>query len=74
VIIYMGMKKLREIADIYIDKGYGDMPAAIIQHASLPNRKIAKGKAKDLFEKVLAGNQWSSFGYIAAEAELAKMK
>jgi tetratricopeptide (TPR) repeat protein len=33
-----------------------------------------KGKAKDLFEKVLAGNQWSSFGYIAAEAELAKMK
>ena len=33
-----------------------------------------KGKAKELFEKVVAGNQWSSFGYIAAEAELAKMK
>jgi tetratricopeptide (TPR) repeat protein len=33
-----------------------------------------KGKARELFEKVVAGNQWSSFGYIAAETELAKMK
>ena len=33
-----------------------------------------KEKAKDLFEKVVAGKQWSSFGFIAAEAELAKMK
>jgi len=33
-----------------------------------------KVKAKELFEKVVAGKQWSSFGYIAAEAELAKMK
>jgi tetratricopeptide (TPR) repeat protein len=33
-----------------------------------------KGKAKELFEKVVAGKQWSSFGYIAAETELARMK
>lgn len=33
-----------------------------------------KGKARELFEKVVAGNHWSSFGYIAAETELAKMK
>ena len=33
-----------------------------------------KEKAKELFEKVIAGNQWNSFGFIAAEAELAKMK
>ena len=33
-----------------------------------------KSKTKELFEKVVAGNQWSSFGYIAAEAELARMK
>ena len=33
-----------------------------------------KGKARELFEKVVAGNQWSSFGYMAAETELAKMK
>lgn len=33
-----------------------------------------KAKAKELFEKVVAGNQWNSFGFIGAEAELAKMK
>jgi hypothetical protein len=33
-----------------------------------------KEKAKDMFEKVVAGNQWSSFGFIGAEAELARMK
>ncbi len=33
-----------------------------------------KQKAKEMFEKVVAGNQWSSFGFIAAEVELAKMK
>jgi len=33
-----------------------------------------KAKAKEMFEKVVGGNQWSSFGFIAAEAELAKMK
>lgn len=33
-----------------------------------------KGEAKELFEKVVAGKQWSSFGFIAAEVELAKMK
>ncbi len=30
-------------------------------------------KAKELFEKIVAGNQWSSFGFIAAEAELRRM-
>jgi hypothetical protein len=33
-----------------------------------------KAKAKEIFEKVVAGNQWSSFGFIAAETELANMK
>ena len=36
--------------------------------------KGEKQKAKELFEKVVAGKQWSSFGFIAAEAELARMK
>jgi tetratricopeptide (TPR) repeat protein len=31
-------------------------------------------KAKDMFEKVVAGKQWSSFGFIAAEAELERIK
>lgn len=48
VVIYMGMKKLPEIAQTYIDSGNGDMPAAIIQHASLPQQKSVRGTIKDL--------------------------
>ena len=31
-------------------------------------------KAKEVFEKVISGNQWASFGFIAAEAELKRMQ
>jgi uroporphyrin-III C-methyltransferase len=48
VVIYMGMKKADEIARTYREEGYGDMPAAIIQHASLPQQKMAKGIAAHL--------------------------
>jgi tetratricopeptide (TPR) repeat protein len=30
-------------------------------------------KARTVFQKIVNGNQWSSFGYIAAEAELARL-
>jgi tetratricopeptide (TPR) repeat protein len=33
-----------------------------------------KAEAKAIFEKLVAGNQWSSFGYIAAEQELIKLR
>jgi len=56
VVIYMGMKKLAEIASAYINAGKGDIPAAIIQHASLPNQKSAKGKVSDLVS-IAADNQ-----------------
>jgi uroporphyrin-III C-methyltransferase len=48
VVIYMGMKKLKEIARIYIEAGIGDMPAAIIQHASLPYQKKVTCAVRDL--------------------------
>ncbi|MEJ7769353.1 MAG: uroporphyrinogen-III C-methyltransferase [Chitinophagaceae bacterium] len=48
VIIYMGMKKLATIAAIYMAEGSGHMPAVIIQHATLPQKKIAKGFIRDL--------------------------
>lgn len=48
VVVYMGMKKLSEIAQTYIDAGNGEMPGAIIQHASLPHQKSVKGLIKDL--------------------------
>lgn len=50
VVIYMGMKKIQDIAAAYIKTGNGDMPAAIVQHASLPHKKVAFGKAADLPE------------------------
>ncbi|WP_224999533.1 uroporphyrinogen-III C-methyltransferase [Cesiribacter sp. SM1] len=52
VVIYMGMKKAAEIADTYIQAGNGNIPAAIVQHASLPHKKVAVGKAKDLPEMI----------------------
>jgi uroporphyrin-III C-methyltransferase len=55
VVIYMGMKKLEDISKAYMEKGYGEMPAAILQHASLPHKKIAIGTAKEL--AVMAENK-----------------
>ncbi|TDX01003.1 uroporphyrinogen-III C-methyltransferase [Dinghuibacter silviterrae] len=48
VVVYMGMKKLTEIAAVYVSEGRGDTAAAIIQHASLPSRKKALGLVRDL--------------------------
>ncbi|HEV2479722.1 MAG TPA: uroporphyrinogen-III C-methyltransferase [Puia sp.] len=48
VVIYMGMKKLREIADAYLQEGLGEVPAAIIQHGSLPHQRMAVGVAAAL--------------------------
>ena len=33
-----------------------------------------KEKARDFFEKIVTGRYWPAFGFIAAEAELARMK
>jgi tetratricopeptide (TPR) repeat protein len=33
-----------------------------------------RAKARETFEKVVAGPQWAAFGYIAAEADLVRMK
>jgi uroporphyrin-III C-methyltransferase len=48
VVIYMGMKQLDDISDTYITANRGETPAAIIQHASLPQQKVAKGKIEDM--------------------------
>jgi tetratricopeptide (TPR) repeat protein len=43
----------------------------------LGNYLLQKGKlkpAKEVFKLITAPNQWASFGFIAAEAELARMK
>jgi uroporphyrin-III C-methyltransferase len=50
VVIYMGMKKIKEIAQACLEEGHGGMPAAIIQHASLPQQKMVRGIVSDLPE------------------------
>jgi uroporphyrin-III C-methyltransferase len=48
VVIYMGMKKLNEISRAYVEAGLGDIPAAIIQHATLPDQKQVICSAREL--------------------------
>jgi uroporphyrin-III C-methyltransferase len=48
VVIYMGMKKLKEIAAVYKEEGFGSTPAAIIHHASLPEEKMTRGTVEQL--------------------------
>lgn len=50
VVIYMGMKKVAEISKAYCDAGLGTMPAAIIQHATLPHQKQVVCLANNLQE------------------------
>lgn len=48
VVIYMGMGKLDEIVRTYVLNGKGEMPAAVVQHASLPQQKQVLAPVKDL--------------------------
>jgi uroporphyrin-III C-methyltransferase len=50
VAIYMGMKQVDAIAETYIAEGRGNTPVAVIQHASLPQQKAARGLVKNLRE------------------------
>lgn len=50
VVIYMGMKKIQEIVKAYIEAGKEHTPAAIVQNASTPHSKFARGMVKDLYE------------------------
>jgi uroporphyrin-III C-methyltransferase len=48
LVVYMGMKNLHFIIAEAIKCGKPDTPAALIQHASLPQMKMVKGKLCDL--------------------------
>ncbi|WPU93235.1 uroporphyrinogen-III C-methyltransferase [Mucilaginibacter sabulilitoris] len=48
VVIYMGMKQIDSIAETYVSQNRGETPAAIVQHASLPQQKVVRGLVKDL--------------------------
>ena len=50
----MGYAKLKEIIDLYIDNGKGELPIALIQNGSLPNEKIVLGRVENILEKAQA--------------------
>ena len=52
LVIYMGMKNLPFIVEEAVKFGKPNIPAAIIQNASLPNMKMAKGTVVQLPELV----------------------
>jgi uroporphyrin-III C-methyltransferase len=54
VVIYMGLKKLPEIVATYAEMNRGHTPAAVVMHASLPQRKVVRGPVAGLPELVKA--------------------
>lgn len=50
VVILMGVRKLKQIAEVY--KGYGkyDLPVMIVQNGSLPTEKVVKGTIGTIVE------------------------
>jgi uroporphyrin-III C-methyltransferase len=50
VVVYMGMRKLQEIATLYRQEGFATMPAAIIQQGSWTGQQVAVGVAGALVE------------------------
>ena len=73
LLFYKGLKKEAEIFD---PAKAGDLEFATVGYGLgnwyLYNGNPAKGKA--IFERIVSGKYWPAFGFIAAEAELARMK
>ena len=64
-------------ADSLLAGGAGEMSVTDATAAyGVGNWHLASGRreeAERIFRRILAGGQWGAFGYIAAEADLARM-
>jgi len=70
--MYKGLKTPEELL-----KAGGDPVSAATLAYGVGNWYLYNGRtaeAKALFEKIITGPNWMPFGFIAAEAELARMK
>jgi dipeptidyl aminopeptidase/acylaminoacyl peptidase len=71
LMLYKGLKKPEEVLVA------GDPLAVATQGYGVGNWYLYNGdavRARDIFTSVVAGPQWPAFGFIASEAELARMK
>ncbi len=50
-VVYMGLKKLAKIVDVYTDHGKSDLPIAIISNGSKPHGKIVSGRISDIVNR-----------------------
>jgi tetratricopeptide (TPR) repeat protein len=71
------MYKGREKPEALLDTANADALTIATQGYGVGNWYFVTGnraRARSIFEKVVAGPQWSAFGYIAAEADLQRMR
>ena len=72
LLMYKGEKRPEELL------GPKDTPVDLATYGyGVANWYLYNGerqRAREIFEKVVAGPQWNAFGYIAAEVELARLK
>lgn len=72
LLMYKGLEK----PDALLDTANADDLTIATQGYGVGNYYFVTGdtaKAKEIFDRVLAGKQWAAFGYIAAEVDRAKM-
>lgn len=73
LLMYKGL----ETPDALMQPGAGDTTAIATQGYGVGNFYLVNGqpgKAREVFEVVTSGAGWNAFGYIAAEADLHRMK
>ncbi|MCC7033237.1 MAG: hypothetical protein IT179_10435 [Acidobacteria bacterium] len=73
LLMYKGLEK----PEVLLDTATADDTTVATQGYGVGNYYFVTGdtaRAKAVFEKVVSGGGWNAFGYIAAEADLARMK
>lgn len=71
------MYKGQETPEALLDTTTADDLTIATQGYGVGNWYLVNGdqaKAREIFERVVEGRSWSAFGYIAAEADLARMR
>jgi hypothetical protein len=73
LLMYKGLEK----PDTLLDPAKADDLTIATQGYGVANWYFVNGnraRARQILEQVVAGRSWSAFGYIAAEADLQRMK
>jgi tetratricopeptide (TPR) repeat protein len=73
LLMYKGLEKPETVLDVKTS----DPTQLATQGYGVANYYLVNGdsaKAREVFEKIVAGTGWNAFGFIAAEADLRRMK